>query len=110
MLHVLRMACCGVVALAMLGLAGCVTGNVTSGGSGHRSEAAAAMRAAGGSSGFVCGPTVDGDFVCLCWEADSDPLFSCEGMSKFCDVFDHGDLCSPTGTCNCRIKVPARNP
>ena len=101
----------GLVALAILaGSLACGRGKVPDT-AGHQAAVQKAIQAAGGgSTGFVCAPTVDGNFVCMCWEGESDPLLSCDGMSRFCDIFDHGDLCNPDGTCSCRIRAVAQTP
>jgi hypothetical protein len=76
---------------------------------GHDAAKQKALQAAGAAStGFVCAPKSDGNFVCICKEGSVDPDWSCDGMSRFCDVFDHGDLCNPEGYCTCHINVPAR--
>ena len=63
----------------------------------------------GAASSFLCMPTADGDYFRVCQEDDPDPL-SCKGLSRFCDLFGHGDVCHPEGTCGCRIEVPAPTP
>jgi hypothetical protein len=99
-----------VIAIVLLSLA-CSREKITTPPTGHDGVRQKALQAlSGGSAGFICGTTVDGNFFCICDLNNPSPDWSCDGMSRFCDLFDHGDLCDPDGFCSCRFKAPARTP
>src|SRR5262245_36574087 len=61
------------------------------------------LRAAGGSTGFICGLNKNGRITCICDDnaPDGTPE-SCDGMEKVCALLGTGSICRPeTGWCIC---------
>ena len=109
MLRVHQLTGSGVTVLALLLVSFACSRGKAPDTAGHDAATKALQAAGAASTGFVCAPKSDGNFVCMCIEGSTDPVWSCDGMSRFCDVFDHGDLCNPDGVCTCHINVPARS-
>jgi hypothetical protein len=64
---------------------------------------AEALRAAGGSTGFICGVNKTGTITCICDDnAPPGSPESCDGMEKICGLLGTGSICRPeTGWCIC---------
>lgn len=54
------------------------------------------------SNGFFCGPS-----SCHCKEGADNPVDSCDGMMRVCDLIGPGMLCAPDGWCSCKITKTA---
>jgi len=50
------------------------------------------------SNGFICNAT-----RCVCDPDSDNPVDSCSGMERVCDLLGPGMLCAPGGWCTCLI-------
>lgn len=54
------------------------------------------------ANGFFCGPS-----SCHCNIDSDNPVDSCDGMIRVCDLIGPGMLCAPDGWCSCIITKTA---
>jgi hypothetical protein len=62
-----------------------------------------ALTKGAGSSGFICGQSVDGTIGCVCNMGTDDPIMSCNGMMTVCDLIGPGMICDMDDVCSCIV-------